>query len=645
MAARVLAAPARDVHLLLYVRDFAPRLGGLILDSLLKESFRVHVAFQGCLGPNGDLARHHPHRKVNCSPLRVRAPEYSVCDEFAKHPARTRRAPAWPAESCRSLRARANEPPFSHAACTYYRVALWMLAALGADGFIAFILAFVAETAVMVTKRVAMDPLKFRMQRVLKFKLKVQTAQRTKQPVPVSTPETEALGLLTDMISLMYRFSVDTLGIVICPITILVLYMFREPFSISKLYGMRSTDLIFFMLFSFFMIPALWIVDIFLFNLLELLWNWKLFDYMQFCHERFSNRSRRWIGLAPGNEGLPPDLRAFDQMCLSVQLYLLGSLHASGMVLAVLGYMLILHRTHNVFGDPVVVPTFAAVSVLLGTGKFLLLRVADRFHVWVVEEEVTNDQYGEGPLSQNSSFLLLAGTAAVDSAVAACVDDAYAAGFTNDDLVRLLGEATLFLSPGSSIHVRADTEQYVSNTGDAVPQLRTPVSQVYSQGRLCYLPACAPTKSISRTPDGSPWRNDDIRGRMRTREVAHESSEARVPLSDNTAEGRRADALEGPAAFSEFMAAFRREMHASRICSLHPHDRRDERRVSTPASAFKSMASIVDDGAFSKDSDIDWPEELLLALGVSDEPGAGPVAASSTDAASMATTDSSQEGY
>ena len=41
----------------------------------------------------------------------------------------------------------------------------------------------------------------------------------------------------------------------------------REPFQVSKYYGIRSTDLVYFMLFSFFLVPALWVVDIFLFNL------------------------------------------------------------------------------------------------------------------------------------------------------------------------------------------------------------------------------------------------------------------------------------------------------------------------------------------------------------------------------------------
>ena len=98
-------------------------------------------------------------------------------------------------------------------------------------------------------------------------------------------------------------------------------------------------------------------MDIFIFNLLELLHSWKLFEYVQFCNERFANRSRRWVGLDNTiNEELPPDLRAMDQMCLSTQFYLLGALHATGIVMTVLGYMLVLHRSHNLFRDPLVMP-------------------------------------------------------------------------------------------------------------------------------------------------------------------------------------------------------------------------------------------------------------------------------------------------
>ena len=93
---------------------------------------------------------------------------------------------------------------------------------LGADGFITFIQANILEAGVMIVKRVTLDPVKFKLLRLIKFRIRVQQAQRSGQTVPVQTPELEAIGLMSDMLSLMYRYSVDTLGAVISPITIAV---------------------------------------------------------------------------------------------------------------------------------------------------------------------------------------------------------------------------------------------------------------------------------------------------------------------------------------------------------------------------------------------------------------------------------------
>lgn len=116
------------------------------------------------------------------------------------------------------------------------------------------------------------------------------------------------------------------------------------------------------------------------------------------------------------NEELPPDLRALDQMCLSVQFYLLGALHCSGIVFAVLGYMLALHQRHNLFGDPMVMPLFFIVSAFLSIAKKAAFKIADRLKIWMVEGEAELvQQYDEGPGSRQSGAMP-PGMAAVRSA-------------------------------------------------------------------------------------------------------------------------------------------------------------------------------------------------------------------------------------
>ena len=98
---------------------------------------------------------------------------------------------------------------------------------LGADGFLSFIQANIVELALMVVMRIAVQPVNFKLQRVLKFRVAVQQAQLSGSPVPVMTPELEAIGLMSDMLRLMYRFSVDTLGSIISPIAVVVIYLFK----------------------------------------------------------------------------------------------------------------------------------------------------------------------------------------------------------------------------------------------------------------------------------------------------------------------------------------------------------------------------------------------------------------------------------
>merc|ERR1719305_2287910 len=78
---------------------------------------------------------------------------------------------------------------------------------LGAEAFLSFIYANIFELCMMVFMRVAFHPNKFRLQRILKFKVAQTNAARAGLPVPVNTPEIEAIGIMSDMLSVMYRFS------------------------------------------------------------------------------------------------------------------------------------------------------------------------------------------------------------------------------------------------------------------------------------------------------------------------------------------------------------------------------------------------------------------------------------------------------
>jgi len=382
-------------------------------------------------------------------------------------------------------------------------------------------------------------------------------------------------------------------------------YIWPVLFSqISQLYGMRSIDLRYFMIFSFFLIPAFWVIDIFLFNLEELLWSWKLFEYIQFCNERFKNRSRRWIGLDDTiNEELPADLRALDQMCLSVQYFMLGSLHAVGIVLSVLGYMLVLHRGHNIFGDSMVIPIFMIFLVAYDIGKRFVFRIADRWRIWMVEGELDFvEVYDEGPGSRKTGSLP-EGMAAVDASIADCIEDTFAAGYTEDHLIKLLSEAAAYVPPGMSIHIMSMGANgggaCASGTGsggiahrDDPPEYRAPTD-------FAGLPpghAAAPPGTCVGNPFATPYPPGSFVGQIHLVPIGTnlpgcdlndkalwQSCAKNVPPPPTVLHRgmQHVSTTEEGETFGEFISAFRREMREAR-----QHDARATRYVPSSAAAF-----------------------------------------------------------
>ena len=233
--------------------------------------------------------------------------------------------------------------------------------------------------------------------------------------------------------------------------------------------------------------------------------------------------------------------------------------------------------------------------------------------------------------------------AAVDAAIAECVEDALAAGHTDDTLVKLLSEA-VYIPPGMSI-------QPIDGSGGQVgesqllaklqsnPQL---LAQLQAQGTL--IPGGSTSTALSTAlvpppPDGSEQ-----------------------PLGDEHA-------------FEDFMHAFRREVEGQRAINTQlaryaptgdaTAASVDERRI-VPSRARQStaladlgasddpmrLALFMDDDLMSDDDDFEeegeddldeWPDEMLvlgLAVETDGEGGGG----NTSSTLSTSATDDGSEG-
>ena len=523
---------------------------------------------------------------------------------------------------------------------------------LGADKFTSFVTVFVTEMLVGIIKRLV-EPIKFRTVRLAKFKKAVIAAQAIGRAPPVMTPEIEATGILGDMLKALYFFAVEMLGLTFSVVVTGFLYLFRKEYNVADLYGIRSTDLLFYMLFTIIIIPFQVVINVLVHNILELVYNWKLWEYVQFCHNRFKNRTRRWMGLDPHiNESLPQELRSLDQMCMSEQMYFTGAFFCGGIMMSVLGMLLTLKASTSNKGastnptqDPLL-PLLAIIMVaILRVGKLVFIKLADKLGVWLVpgeKENAANMVYDEGPGARRGDSLP-AGMAAVDAAIAECVEDALAAGHTDDTLVKLLSEA-VYIPPGMSI-------QPIDGSGGQVgesqllaklqsnPQL---LAQLQAQGTL--IPGGSTSTALSTAlvpppPDGSEQ-----------------------PLGDEHA-------------FEDFMHAFRREVEGQRAINTQlaryaptgdaTAASVDERRI-VPSRARQStaladlgasddpmrLALFMDDDLMSDDDDFEeegeddldeWPDEMLvlgLAVETDGEGGGG----NTSSTLSTSATDDGSEG-
>ena len=247
-----------------------------------------------------------------------------------------------------------------------------VLITMGAEDFTDFTTAFFVDTAMAIFERVYLDPTlksvlahwpkwtiqlrrKFRKNRAL-----ITREQRKKEDAEWKAVlediarETEGVEPLLDSYS---GYAVGLMALFMSPILQVFLLMTDTTptvvlTEIPELYGIRATDLSFYTIFSFVIIPATLGLDIFLFNTLELVHGWRLYDYVSYQKYRFSVRDHRWQMTSEAyDESISEGLQSTDLMCFSSQFYFICSFMGYAMFLCIVGIEIHLRTEHNPFGD------------------------------------------------------------------------------------------------------------------------------------------------------------------------------------------------------------------------------------------------------------------------------------------------------
>ena len=148
----------------------------------------------------------------------------------------------------------------------------------------------------------------------------------------------------------------DTAALYIEFLMLIAMYLLRKQFNLEALFRRRSGDLIYFMLFVSFLVPASWIEDVFTNNVNELLWGWDATAYMQRQADRFKRRQHAWALSAPAADERKRPWERLDRVLMTNQLWLLLMLYGCGALATLLGWTLLIREQPRFFADPIFMP-------------------------------------------------------------------------------------------------------------------------------------------------------------------------------------------------------------------------------------------------------------------------------------------------
>ncbi|KAH7470624.1 Cell death abnormality protein 1 [Phytophthora ramorum] len=178
-------------------------------------------------------------------------------------------------------------------------------------------------------------------------------------------------------------YSVVFTELFIAPILFGFQSFFSEDTRMPALYGVRQTDLLYYALFSVFIIPSNFVLGALQLNTMELAHGWKLYEYSAYQRHRFATRDTRWpLAHSSADESIHPSCQSLDLLCFSSQLYFLLLVYAAGILLSMLGVTVCLRASYSFFGDPITLLIIGVVYYLMRALELSCIRLGDKFKMW-----------------------------------------------------------------------------------------------------------------------------------------------------------------------------------------------------------------------------------------------------------------------
>ena len=152
-------------------------------------------------------------------------------------------------------------------------------------------------------------------------------------------------------------------------VTYACLQLFYTENQIAANYIILPNQMVYYISFAIVIAPFLSVYDITIMNTLELIFGWKIYDYLAYQRYRFTVREHRWmLRNVVVDESISGEFIILDLLCFSSQYYYLMSMCGFGMMMGVLGLETYFRVGYNPFTDPTFILFFVVIAML---GKVL----------------------------------------------------------------------------------------------------------------------------------------------------------------------------------------------------------------------------------------------------------------------------------
>ena len=182
-------------------------------------------------------------------------------------------------------------------------------------------------------------------------------------------------GTVEALVNAMQAYCVDTTSNLQGILLILLFMVFRQEVGIPDEYGIRETDMSYYLYFALVQLGFKFVCDQFLFSALESLWGIKLYEYLLYARYRFLKRETRWKGMERHlDDCIDESHRTLDALAFSSQFYFMNSVATQGLFFTVIGLQIIKLAAWDPAADR------ATAGIIIGI--VALCYVVQRLSVW-----------------------------------------------------------------------------------------------------------------------------------------------------------------------------------------------------------------------------------------------------------------------